>query len=118
MEETETSLGGDAIATLEELEVEEDHLRQVKESLEKSASLVDAIINEDPEQMEAMKDAEATKSVQAESKIQACKKCLAGFRATINASKAASMAAAVPATTESTAAHTTRSASIGPRFER
>ena len=69
LEEIETSLGGDAIATLEELEVEEDHLRQVKESLEKCANLVDAIINEEPEQTEAMKDAEATKSVQAESKI-------------------------------------------------
>ena len=79
LEEIKTSLGGDAIATLEELEVEEDHLRQVKESLEESASLVDAIINEDPEQMETMKDAEATKSVQAVSKIRACKKCLAGF---------------------------------------
>ena len=118
LEEIETSLGGDAIATLEELEVEEDQLRQVKESLEKSASLVDAIINKDPEQTEAMKDAEATKSVQAVSKIRACKKRLAGFRATINASKAASMAAAAPTTTESTAAPTTRSAPIGPRFER
>ena len=69
MEEIETSLGGDAIATLEELEVEEDQLRQVKESLEVSAGLVDAIINEEPEQTDTMKDAEDTKSVQAESKI-------------------------------------------------
>ena len=117
MEEIETSLGGDAIATLEELEVEEDHLRQVKESLEKSASLMDTIINEEPKQTEAMKDAETSKSVQAESKIRACKKRLAGFRGMINASKAASTAAAVPATTESTAAPTTRPL-IGPRFER
>ena len=118
LEEIETSLGGNAIATLEELEVEEDHLRQVKESLVKSASLVDAIIDEEPGQTEAMKDAEATKSVQAESKIRACKKRLAGFRATINARRAASTAAAAPATTESTAAPTTRPAPIGPRFER
>ena len=69
LEEIETSLGGDAIATLEELEVEEDQLRQFKESLEESAGLMDAIINEDPEQTDAIKDAEATKSVQAVSKI-------------------------------------------------
>ena len=69
LEEIETSLGGDAIATLEELEVEEDQLRQVKESLEESAGLVDAIINEDPEQTDMMKDTEATKSVLAVSKI-------------------------------------------------
>ena len=69
MEEIETSLGSDAITTLEELEVEEDQLRQVKESLEVSAGLMDAIINEDPEQTDTMKDAEDTKSVQAESKI-------------------------------------------------
>ena len=114
MEEIETNLGGDAIATLEELEVEEDQLRQVKESLEESASLMDGIINEDPQQMEAMKDAEATKSVQAESKIRACKKRLAGFRATINASKASSTGAAVPATTESSTVPTMTSAPIGP----
>ena len=79
LEEIKTNLGGDAIATLEELEVEEDHLRQVKDSLVKSASLVDAIIDEETGQTEAMKDAEATKSVQAESRIRACKKQLAGF---------------------------------------
>ena len=56
MEDIETSLGGEAITTLEELEVEEVQLRQVKESLEESASLVDAIISEDPDQTDAMKD--------------------------------------------------------------
>ena len=69
LEEIETSLGGEAIATLEELEVEEVQLRQVKESLEESTSLVDAIISEDPNQAEAMKDAEAVKSVSADAKI-------------------------------------------------
>ena len=112
------SLGGDAIASLEELEVKEDQLRQVKESLKESANLVDAIINEDPEQTDTMKDVEATKSVLAVSKIRACKKRLAGFRATINASKASSTGAAAPATTESSAAPTTRPTPIGPRFER
>ena len=69
LEDIETSLGGEAIATLEELEVEEVQLRQVKESLEESTSLVDAIISEDPDQADAMKDAEAAKSVSADSKI-------------------------------------------------
>ena len=69
LEEIETSLGGEAIATLEELEVEEVQLRQVKESLEESTSLVDAIISKDPNQADAMKDAEAAKSVSADSKI-------------------------------------------------
>ena len=69
MEDIETSLGGEAIATIEEIEVEEVQLRQVEESLEESSTLVDAIIGEDPNQMETMKDAEATKSVAADSKI-------------------------------------------------
>ena len=69
LEEIETSLGGEAIATLEELEVEEGQLRQVQAGLEESARLVDAIISEDPAQTDAMKDAEAAKSVSADSKI-------------------------------------------------
>ena len=116
LEDIETSLGGEAIATLEELEVEEVQLRQVKESLEESASLVDAIISEDPNQTEAMNDAEATKSVSADSKIRACRKRLASFRARIN--KASNTGAAAPATTEAPAAPASRPAPIGPRFER
>ena len=79
LEEIETSLEGDAIASLEVLKVEEDQLMQVKESLKESASLMDSIITEDPEQTDAMMDSEAAKSVQAVSKIRACKKRLAGF---------------------------------------
>ena len=61
--------GGEAIATLEELEVKEGQLRQVQAGLEESANLVNAIISEDPAQTDAMKDAEATKMVSADSKI-------------------------------------------------
>ena len=60
---------------------------QVRESLKESASLVNSIITEDPEQTDAMMDAEAAKAVQADSKIHACKKRLTRFRATINVSK-------------------------------
>ena len=116
MEDIETSLGGEAIATIEEIEVEEVQLRQVEESLEESSSLVDAIISEDPNQTETMKDAEATKSVAADSKIRACRKRLASFRARIN--KASNTGAAAPATTEASAAPASRPAPIGPRFER
>merc|ERR1711867_290256 len=45
LEDIETSLGGEAIATIEEIEVEEVQLRQVEESLEESSSLVDASVN-------------------------------------------------------------------------
>ena len=79
LEEIEASLEGDAIDSLEVLKVEKDRLMQVKESLKESASLVDSIINEDPEQTDAMTDAEATKSVQAVSKISACEECIAWF---------------------------------------
>ena len=111
LEEIETSLGGEAIATLEELEVEEGQLRQVQAGLEESANLVNAIISKDPAQTDAMKDAEAAKSVSADSKIRACKKRLAGFRAAIN--KASNTGAAAPATTEAPAAPTSRPP-IGP----
>ena len=69
LKELETSLGGDPIATLEEIDVEEEMLRQVDGLLEVSAGLVDDIISEDPEQTVTMKDAEAGKVVQATSKI-------------------------------------------------
>ena len=111
LEEIETSLGGEAIATLEELEDKEGQLRQVQAGLEESARLVDAIISEDPAQTDAMKDSEAAKTVSADSKIRACRKRLAGFRAAIN--KASNMGAAVPATTEALAAPTARPP-IGP----
>ena len=56
LEEIETSLGGEAIATLEELEVEEGQLRQVQAGLEESANLVNEIISEDPAQADDMKE--------------------------------------------------------------
>ena len=106
LEDIETSLGGEAIATLEELEDEEGQLRQVQAGLEESARLVDAIISKDPAQTDAMKDSEAAKTVSADSKIRPCRKHLAGFRAAIN--KVSNTGVAAPANTESTAAPTMR----------
>ena len=93
---------------------------QVYESLKESASLMDSIINEDPEQTDAMTDAEATKSVQAVSRISACKELIARFRGTVNAVNTSSTGTTAPASTitESSAAPTTRSTPTGPRFER
>ena len=79
LEEIEAGLEGEVIDSLEVLKVTEDQLMQVKESLKKSASLMDSIITEDPEQTDAMMDSEAAKSVQAVSKIRACKKRLSRF---------------------------------------
>ena len=72
LDEIKTSLEGTAIDSLEVLKVKEDQLARVHESLKESASLVDSITTEDPEQTEVMTDSEATKSVQAVSKISAC----------------------------------------------
>ena len=104
LEEIKASLEGDAIDSLEVLEIEEHQLMQVRESLKESASLMNSIITEDPEQTDAMMDSEAAKSVQAVSKIRACEKRLAKFRATINASKTSSMGAAAPTIVEPSAA--------------
>ena len=69
LEEIKTSLEGDAIDSLELIKVKRNQLIEVREYLKESTSLVDAIINEDPEQTDTMKDAEAAKSVSAVSKI-------------------------------------------------
>ena len=79
MEEIKASLEGDAIDSLEVLKVKEDRLMQVKESLKESASLVDSIINEDPEQINTLVESEDAKALQAVSKISACEKRLARF---------------------------------------
>ena len=79
MEEIKASLEGDAIDSLEVLKVKEDRLMQIKKSLKESASLVDSIVTEDPEQTDAMMDSEAAKSVQAVSKISACEERIARF---------------------------------------
>ena len=119
LEEIKTSLEGTAIDSLEVLKVKEDQLARVSESLKESASLVDSIITEDPEQTDAMTDSEAAKAVQAVSKISACEERIARLRATINASLTSTTGAAppTPATIESTAP-STRLATIGPQFER
>ena len=57
--------------------VKEDQLARVSKSLKESASLVDSIITEDPEQTDAMTDSEAAKAVQAVSKISACEERIA-----------------------------------------
>ena len=118
LEEIKASLEGETIDRLEVLKVTKDQLMEVKESLKESASLVDSIITEDPEQTNAMMEAEAAKSMQAVSKIRACEERLAKLRATINASKTSSTGAAAPAIVEPSAAPPTRSAPSGPRFER
>ena len=79
LEEIKASLEGDAIDSLEVLKVKEDRLMQVKESLKESASLVDSIINEDPEQMNTLVESEDAKALQAVSKISACEERLARF---------------------------------------
>ena len=114
LEEIKASLEGDAIDSLEVLKVKEDRLMQVKESLKESASLMDSIINEDPEQMNTLVESEDAKALQAVSKISACEERLARFRATINAGKTSSTGAAASAITESLAAPSTRSEPTGP----
>ena len=83
---------------------------------------MDSITTEDPKQTEAMTDSEATKSVQAVSKISACEECIARLRATINTSSTGTHSThsgtlSTSATTESSTAPSTRPAT-GPRFER
>ena len=78
LKELETSLGGDPIATLDEIDVEEEMLRQVDGLLEVSAGLVDDIINQDSEQTVMMKDAEAAKVVQATSRFEPVRSTLQG----------------------------------------
>ena len=79
LEEIEASLEGDAIDSLEVLKVKEDRLMQVKESLKESASLVESITTEDPEQTNAFMESENAKALQAVSKISACEERLARF---------------------------------------
>ena len=120
LEEIKASLEGAAIDSLEVLKVKEDRLVQVKESLKESASLVESIIIEDPEQMNQLMESEDAKSLQAASMIRACEDRLARFRATINAGKTSSTGMPTPASTitESSTAPSTRLAPTGPRFER
>ena len=118
LEEIEASLEGDPIDSLEVLNVKEYRLMQIKESLKESASLMNSIINEDPEQTNALLGLEDARALQTVSKISACEECLATFRATINAGRTSNMGVAVSAITESTAALSTRPAPIRPRLEK
>ena len=79
VEEIEASLGGNPIDSLEVLNVIEYRLTQIKESLKESASLVNSIINEDPEQTKTLLEAEEAKVLQAVSKISACEERIARF---------------------------------------
>ena len=110
LEQIKTSLEGDDIDSLELIKVKRNQLMEVREYLKESASLMDAIINEELEQTDQMTDAEATKKTQAVSMIRACEKRRARLQASINASTGA----AAPATTEAAAAPTTSAAPIGP----
>ena len=117
LDEIKTRLEGDAIDSLELLKVKRNQLMAIREYLKESASLVDLMFNEDREQTEVTMEAEAIKKTQAEAKIRACEEQLAKLQAAINASKATSTGAAVPAVTKAAAAPTTRPL-IGTRFER
>ena len=111
VDEIKASLEGEAISSLEVLKVEENRLMQVKEILKETKSLVNLIINEEPEQTDTLVEEEGVKALQADSKISACEKILAGFRATI------SKTSGTGTTIEASAAPATRPAPIGPRFE-
>ena len=117
LDELKTRLEGDAIDCPEMLKVKRNQLMAVKEYLKETASLVDSMFNEDREQTDVTMEAEAIKKTQAESRIRAYEEQLAKLQAAINASRATSTGAAVPAVTEAPAAPTTRPP-IGPRFER
>ena len=117
LDEIKTRLEGDPIDSLELLKVKRNQLMAVKEYLKETASLMDSMFNEDCEQTEVTMEAEATKKTQAEAKIRACEEQIAKLQAAINASKATSTGAAMPAVTEAPAAPTTRPL-IGTRFKR
>ena len=113
LDELKTRLEGDAIDCPEMLKVKRNQLMAVKEYLKVTASLVDSMFNEDPEQTVVTMEAQATKKTQAESKIHVCEEQLAKFQAAINAKKASSTEAAAPAVTEAPAPPT-RPAPRGP----
>ena len=111
LEEIKAGLEGEAITCMEVLNVRENRLKQVREVLKESKSLVSSIIDEDPNQTVALVDAEGAKALEADTKISACEEILARFRATIN------KASGTGTTIEASDAPTTRRP-IGPRFER
>ena len=112
LEEIKAGLEGEAISSLEVLKVEENRLMQVKEILKESKSLLSSIINEEPEQTDTLVAAEGAKVLQADSKISACEKILAGFQATIN--KTSGTGTTIEA---SAAPAMTTSALQGPQFQ-
>ena len=112
LEEIKAGLEEEAISSLEVLKVEENRLMQVKEVLKESKSLVSSIINEDSKQTDMLVVAEGAKALEADTKISACEKILAGFQAAINKTSGTGT------TIEASAAPATRPAPIGPRFER
>ena len=111
LDEIKVSLEAEAITSMEVLDVRVNRLRQIKELLKESKSLVCSIIEEDPTQMATLVDEEGAKALEAETKVSACEEKLAGFRAAIN------KASGTGTTTEATEAPTTRRP-IGPQFER
>ena len=84
LEEIKASLEGVTIDSLEVLKVKEDQLKQIKENFKESASLMDSIINEDPERANELMESEEAKILLPVSEISACEEQLARFRATIN----------------------------------
>ena len=100
LQEIKTRLEGDPIDNVELLQVKSNQLMAVKEYLGESASLVDSMFSEDPEQTVVTMEAQGTKKTQAESTIHVCEEQLAKFQAAINAKNASSTEVAVPAVTE------------------
>ena len=123
LKEIEASLEGDPIISLEVLNVKEYRLMQAKESLKESSNLVSLIIIEDPSRTSELLGLEDARALQIVTKVSACEESIARIRGVINAKKASSTEAVVPAITELITALASRPdpttrRTIGPKFER
>ena len=98
-----TRLEGDPIDNVELLQVKSNQLMAVKEYLGESASLVDSMFSEDPEQTVMTMEAQGTKKTQAVSTIHVCEEQLAKFQAAINTKNVTNTEAAAPAVTKAPA---------------
>ena len=83
LEEIKAGLDCEVITCMEVLNLRENRLKQIKELLKESKSLVCSIIEEDPTQTATLVDEEGAKALEAETKISACEEVLAGFWAAI-----------------------------------
>ena len=114
MGELKTRLEGEPINNVELLGVKSAQLEELKGHISSSATLVDSMFAEDPEQTVVTMEAQGTRKTQAEIKVHACEELVAKLQAAINAKNAAIAEAAAAAVAEAPAAKRT----IGPKFER